>query len=95
MPHNAKKTTHDKDFEIIKQGHVLYEEMLILEEQGVEFMITAAILWIRMVIHWGHPIVSSGKSYQHLPASGTEAGGLFRKPEIPQSVFLVNAGDGL
>lgn len=32
-------------------------------------MITAAILWIRMMIHWGQPIASSRKSYQTLPAS--------------------------
>lgn len=68
---------YDKDFETInnatsyicKQGHILYEYMLILEEQGIKFMITAAILWIRVMSHWGHPIVSSGKSYRTLPAS--------------------------
>lgn len=32
-------------------------------------MITDAILWIRMMIHWDHPTASLGKSYQPLPAS--------------------------
>lgn len=63
--------------------------MVILEEQGIKFMITAAILWITMMAPQGHPIASSGKSYQRLPASPLLALKLGKSSEDQKAHSLV------